>query len=143
MGNLTPNFSRAEFECKGEHCCGHSAPMNPLLIAGLQELRDKLSQVITADCPVIVTSGFRCRTHDAEVARELGFTPEQIIVRNSPHCLGIAADIVAPLADPDMIEEVAESIAAFRNGGIGRYTGARESIVHLDVRADGPARWTE
>lgn len=139
---MTRNFRRQEFACQGEHCCGHSAPISPVLVRGLQQLRDDLSAIMGRDVVIIVTSGFRCITHDLEEAERRGETPDQLAARNSQHCMGSAADIIAPRAGPDLIEEVAEGIPAFRDGGLGRYTGSREQMVHLDVRGVR-ARWRE
>ena len=40
MGDLSKNFNRSEFACKGTNCCGHSAAVHPELIDALQALRD-------------------------------------------------------------------------------------------------------
>jgi len=64
-------------------------------------------------------------------------------MRESQHCLGLAADVEAPRVGPDRLAAMAGKMAAFRRSGIGRYTGARHDMVHLDVRTTGPARWTE
>lgn len=123
MGDLTKNFNREEFACKGEKCCGHSAPVHLGLAHGLQILRDLL------DRPIIITSGFRCRFHNKKIGGSL----------HSYHCIAMAADIIVPGFTPDEIANWAEKIGVFRNGGIGIYS----DWVHLDVRSNGPARWTK
>ena len=95
MGDLSRNFSRSEFACKGEHCCGHSAPVMPELVAGLQALRARVG------LPLSISSGFRCHTHNATIGG----------ASDSQHTLGTAADVRCPegftpkslaqLAEPD------------------------------------------
>ena len=122
MGDLSRNFSRSEFACKGTNCCGHSAPIQPELISALQALRDQLN------LPLSITSCFRCNRHNESVG---GAT-------RSFHTLGMAADVACPdgLTAEDLAQ-AAEAIAAFQQGGIGIYP----SWVHLDVRTTGKARW--
>ena len=122
MGDLSRNFSRSEFACKGTNCCGHSAPIQPELISALQALRDQLN------LPLSITSGFRCNRHNESVG---GAT-------RSFHTLGMAADVACPdgLTAEDLAQ-AAETISAFQQGGIGIYP----SWVHLDVRTTGKARW--
>ncbi len=122
MGDLSRNFSRSEFACKGTNCCGHSAPIQPELISALQALRDQLN------LPLSITSGFRCNRHNEFVGgAALSF-----------HTLGMAADVACPngLTAEDLAQ-AAETIPAFQQGGIGIYP----SWVHLDVRTTGKARW--
>lgn len=118
---LSPNFNRREFACKGSQCCGGVAPIDPRLIDALQELRTLVGS------PIHVTSGFRCFTHNQSV----GSAP------SSQHCKGLAADIRVDSLDTDDLAEFAESIEAFRRGGIGQ----AETFVHVDVRGR-IARWT-
>jgi len=143
MPHITPNFDRDEFRCRGKNCCGHSAPIALQLVEALQQLRDLLSHQKGSPVPIFITSGFRCITHDLNEARDRGATPEQLSVRSSQHCLGLAADIIAPAVGPDILAQTAKCIHAFQDGGIGRYTGSRHAMVHLDIRPDGPARWTD
>jgi len=57
MGDLSPHFSRKEFECRG---CGRLV-LDDNLLDGLEALR-KLAGV-----PVVVNAGYRCRQHNQEV----------------------------------------------------------------------------
>lgn len=124
MGDLSKDFSRAEFACQGENCCGNCAPVHPALIAALQELRDKVGTALT------LSSGFRCVTHNAKVGGAPG----------SQHTLGMAADVLCPPGwSPERLARTAETVEAFRKGGIGIYPGR----IHVDVRPDGPARWRQ
>jgi zinc D-Ala-D-Ala carboxypeptidase len=143
MGDLTPNFSRHQFACKGTHCCGHSAPIALQLVIALQSLHDKLSHDTGRDVPIFIISGFRCKTHDIELAITRGLSPAAAAAHVSQHCLGLGTDIECPSVGPDALAAAAATIPAFRDGGIGRYTGRRKNTVHVDTRTNGPARWTQ
>ncbi len=122
MGDLTANFSRHEFKCKGLDCCGGSDPINIYLVKNLQNLRDMVGKSL------IITSGFRCRKHNEAIGG----------AHNSQHIYGDGADVKVPTGmTPDQLKELAERIPAFKLGGIGLYS----TWVHLDVRKNGPARW--
>jgi uncharacterized protein YcbK (DUF882 family) len=95
----------------------------PELVLGLQELRDR------AGVPLVISCGFRCRTHNKRVSG----TPD------SQHCLGTAADVTCPRGfTPKRLAQLAETIPAFRGGGIGVYP--EDGFVHVDVRGT-QARW--
>ena len=118
MGDLTANFSRAEFECK---CgCGQNQ-VEEMLVDRLQLLRD-LIQV-----PITVSSGIRCATHNALMGGSA----------NSQHLYGKAADIFTDLVPMYEVHDKAKIL--FGDGGIGVYAGDDE-FLHLDIR-DGSARW--
>lgn len=121
MGDLSKHFSRSEFACRGGSCCGRRVVVRGDLIDALEALRG------IAGGPLIVTSGFRCGTHNASV----GGAP------NSYHTRGMAADIQCRGVSPDRLAEMAETVPAFRDGGIGVYS----SWIHVDVRGTGRARW--
>jgi uncharacterized protein YcbK (DUF882 family) len=124
MGDLSKDFSRAEFACRGEGCCGGAAPVHPALITGLQQLRDKVG------APLTLSSGFRCVTHNAKVGG----------AADSQHTLGMAADVLCPAGwSPERLAKAAETVEVFRQGGIGIYLGR----IHVDVRSDGPVRWRQ
>ena len=63
MGDLSKNFNRSEFACKGKNCCGHSAAVHPDLVDALQALRDRIGK------PLSITSGFRCNRRWAARSR--------------------------------------------------------------------------
>jgi zinc D-Ala-D-Ala carboxypeptidase len=124
---LTTNFSRDEFACKGENCCGHSSPISLVLVTALQTLRNAVGQ------PIHVTSGFRCNIHNLKVAK----------TEFSQHTLGNAADIYwgeDQRLSPEAMREEAEKILAFYDGGIGVYYDGIKRI-HVDIRSKGSARW--
>ena len=78
MGDLTRNFSRSEFACRGGNCCGGSGPVHPALVTGLQELRDKVGG------PLTISSGFRCRRHNAAVGEAKD--SQQYVGHGPPTC---------------------------------------------------------
>jgi uncharacterized protein YcbK (DUF882 family) len=123
MGDMTTHFNRSEFACRGENCCGHSAPINYVLVASLEHLRGIAERLLT------ILSGYRCNRHNAE-------TPGA--AADSQHCLGTAADVLVPDGmTAEQLARMAAIIPAFAAGGIGMY----DTWVHLDIRRDGPARW--
>lgn len=118
MGDLTKNFSRAEFACR---CgCGFD-DVDLRLVEGLQIIRDHFGKPVTVNC------GCRCKAHNKEV----GSTSKQ-----SQHTLGKAADIRIEGVTPVAIARFASTIERFNKGGIGVY----ETFVHLDIRGK-TARW--
>ena len=119
MGDLTPNFNRTEFACKGKNCCEHSAPINMRLVEALQILREQ------ANAPLSVNSGFRCVKHNKTVGG----------AKNSQHIYGTAADIALPQGySPVQFAALADSLDQF--DGIGIYDWG----IHVDVRGT-KARW--
>ena len=122
MGDLSPHFSRHQFACSGFNCCGGSAPIDNRLILALEEFRTLVGQ------PIHINSGFRCLVYN----RYIGSND------SSQHPRGYAADIgrLSGMTIGEMTA-VAESIDAFKNGGIGTY----ETFIHVDIRPDGPSRW--
>jgi uncharacterized protein YcbK (DUF882 family) len=117
MGDLSPHFSRKEFEC----CCCGRLVLDDNLLDGLEALR-KLAGV-----PVVVNAGYRCRQHNQEVGG----------VPNSEHTRGLAADIRLPGLSLQRMYELALEVPQFSRGGIGAYDG---DFLHVDVR-DHRARW--
>lgn len=113
---LTKHFYRDEFECQGENCCGHSAPINLFFVEQLRIFRRLLGNV-----PLIMNSGFRCHTYN-----------DTMSTRKSQHPKGVAADIKI---SKDIFTMAIESKLF---GGIGIY----DTFIHLDV---GPKRnpWDE
>lgn len=115
MGDLTPNFSRAEFACP---CCGNDR-ISPSLVAELQIIRNVAG-------PLTVTSGVRCAAHNEEV----GGVPDSAHV---PADCGDGEGVVGHAADV----ETAQSGKRFRVvTGAARTTitriGVGRAFVHLD-----------
>lgn len=63
----------------------------------------------------------------------------------SQHMTGKATDITVAVngkrLHPKTVAQLAESVPAFRNGGIGWYNAAHGNFTHVDHRNNGPARW--
>lgn len=114
---LSEHFDSREFQCP---CCGLFVE-NHHLVDALEQLRALLG------VPLIITSGTRCRAHNAAV----GGKPD------SEHLHGRAVDVIAEGISAAHVQGAAKCIPAFINGGIGSY----RSFTHLDVRLTGAARW--
>lgn len=112
---LSTNFNSSEFNCKGNGCCKETY-IDDQLIAYLQKIHDHFGK------PVIVTSGYRCPTHNKRVS---GST-------SSYHTKGQAADIVISGVAPAEVAKYAESLGIL---GIGLYETAKDGhFVHVDTR---------
>ena len=117
-GYLSPNFQRSEFTCN--HCgeLPHDPPQK--LLDLLEDIRAEF------DKPVVITSGWRCKTHNANVGG----------AKNSKHLEAIAADIQVSGVDPVSVHAYC-SARMSGWGGLGKYA----TFTHVDVREGSPARW--
>lgn len=104
MGDLRQHFSRWEFVCP--HCRTLEGPDDHLLDC-LQRLR------IAVGRPLVIVSGFRCRTYNARVGG----------IRTSQHLYGRAADIPGGYASLRQVRA-----AGFHGVGI-----RKGRVVHVDV----------
>ena len=111
MGDLSPHFSRSEFDCP--HC--HAGGPTPQLVSILENLRATIRR------PLIVVSGFRCVPHNAAIGG----------ASDSRHIHADAADLVEGYATVDQ----AAAAGAIGIGNRGPWA------VHVDWRPGGPARW--
>lgn len=107
-------FKIDEFDCP---CCGQNWTQLDLVNA-LDNLRDDFG------FPISVTSGYRCKKHNAEVGGVAG----------SQHVEGRAADLHAA----DLNKLYAACCQVFSAVGDGRHLG----FVHVDLRNDKIRRWT-
>ena len=126
---LTTNFARSEFRCRGKNCCGGSAPVEFGLVIGLQLMRDQLEAFAGRPVSLSLSCGFRCLKHNRR--------PEVGSDDASEHPKGRAADV--PLPDGVTIEQLIEAaliVPNFEHGGIGVYDWG----VHVDDRGR-KARW--
>lgn len=118
-GNVTPltaNFKRNEFDCKCSRCS---------TTVHCEELSNKLQMMRTYfKKPIIVTSGYRCAAHNAEVGG----------ASQSYHMQGMAADFIIPGVNVSEICCIAEAVGFT---GIGMYS---DGYVHVDVRPES-AKW--
>jgi hypothetical protein len=117
MGDLSAHFSRPEFAC---HCCGELV-VDPRLIDALEMLRE------LAGKPIRIHDAYRCPAHNEEAGG----------VSDSEHTRGQAADIEITGLTLQEMYELALSVPAFFDGGIGAYDGG---FLHVDVRPH-IARW--
>ncbi len=111
---LSPNFTLAEFACRGDG----SVKIDPELVRKLQQLRDRVGK------PVVITSGYRTPAYNKTVGG----------AAQSQHLYGKAADIIVEGMSPATVANHAEAVGF---GGIGRYS----TFTHVDVRAI-KARWS-
>ncbi|HFU2857342.1 TPA: D-Ala-D-Ala carboxypeptidase family metallohydrolase [Enterobacter cloacae] len=116
MGDLSSNFSRAEFACK---CgCGFMA-VSAQLLTRLEMVRAHFGK------PITITSGCRCAGHNAKQGGKPG----------SMHLKGLAADFRVAGVTP-------ETVYAFCDrqwpdaGGLAK----GKTFTHIDVRPN-KARW--
>ena len=106
---LSANFAVGEFGCRCTSC--KTILVDEGLVERLQQVRDHF------DKAVVITSGYRCAAHNAEVSGAAG----------SRHTKGQAADFYIPGVAPAEIAKFAESIGI---KGIGLY----DDFVHIDTR---------
>lgn len=112
---LSKNFYVSEFACHGAGCCG-IVKIDTALVDYLQTIRDHFGKEI------IVTSGFRCSTHNKNIGGATG----------SYHTKGMAADISVNGVAPADVAKYAESIGVL---GIGLYETIKDGFfVHIDTR---------
>lgn len=113
-------FKRSEFACKcGKYCDGFPVEPDRKLVETLKTIREHFR------APVTVSSGIRCKTHNANVGGASG----------SLHMSGTAADIIVNGVSPSEVVKYAESLMP-NTGGIGTY----KTFTHIDVRST-KARW--
>jgi uncharacterized protein YcbK (DUF882 family) len=114
-GRLSANFALRELRCGcPERSCHHTL-VHPKLVETLQTLREILAR------PLVLTSGFRCKTHNERVGGRL----------RSFHTQGMAADIACPsYEDLAELAETARRVPAV--GAIGSYPA--KGYLHLDIR---------
>ena len=107
-------FSRKELECR---CCGVCL-VDDNLISRLNQARE------LAGIPFIITSGYRCEKHNAEVGG----------VPTSSHTKGLAVDIA--FKDSNQCFKIMKSLldAGFNRIGIN----FAKSFIHCDIDGDKP-----
>ena len=118
QGDLTANFSRWEFACKGKKCCNGSAPVDSRALRGLQTYRNIIDSITN------VVSGFRCKKHNSE-------TPGA--AADSTHCKAEGFDIETPGKTIDEMYEVLKSVYVFVDGCIILH----DTYIHVDARETG------
>ena len=115
MDKLSKDFQRAEFGCG---CgCGYD-DISPKLVDKLQQLRDLVGK------PIVITSGCRCKLYNSHIGG----------VSNSPHLLGLAADIQVKGMTPLSLATLANRIHYIR---IGIYP----NHLHIDIKPPNPSKY--
>ncbi len=104
-------FKREEFRCQCGRCGGFPVEPEEDLVRTLDQIREMLG------VPIIINSGIRCTTHNANVGG----------VANSQHLYGRAADLHAN-ASPGTMKADAEAVMG-ATGGIGLYDWG----IHVDT----------
>ena len=119
MGDITKNLSRHEFACKCE--CGLDT-VDFETAAVIQEVCDAF------DCTVTITSGCRCKKHNAKVGGS----------KESQHLYCRAGD--CQFHGPTPMEVHNYLVRKYpKKYGFGLYW----TFNHIDTRTDGPARWDQ
>ena len=120
-------FKEGEFACKcgGKYCNGF--PVNNIddrLLAILDEAR------ADAGAPIIITSGYRCPTHNANIGG----------AKDSYHTRGMAADVCCAGVSPKNLAALIRAVMVRKGlqGGLQNYD--KEGFVHVDTRGQW-ARW--
>lgn len=120
-------FQLSEFQCK---CCGALPPQGIdgkmlKLLEVLDSIRDSIGE------PIIITSGYRCPSHNAAVGG----------VSNSLHVAGCAADIICPsVGVNDGVKLLGNIARRFGANGVGYYY--KQGFVHVDIR-DYNTEWSD
>ena len=116
MSKVSKNFDSWEFSCG---CgCGYE-DINPKLVDKLQMLRDLVGK------PIVVTSGCRCKAYNKHIGG----------VYNSPHLLGLAADIYCKGIDIRELAGRADLIFS----RIGLYPD--NHFIHVDIVPPSPSKF--
>jgi len=115
MTKLSKDFEQWEFACG---CgCGYD-DIDPKVVDKLQSFRDLVGK------PVVVTSGCRCKMYNLHIGG----------VDNSPHLLGLAADIQVSGMTPVTLGILASRIHYIR---IGIY----DKHLHIDIKPPNPSKY--
>jgi len=117
-----PHFSAAELACQ---CgCGRHE-MEDSFLTDLEKLRTAFGK------PMVVTSAFRCPTHNAQ-ASQTGLS--------GPHTTGKAVDIKIAGADAHRLLTLALQQGCFTGIGISQAGSHNTRFIHLDTIEPGPGR---
>lgn len=121
--DLSANFSTAEFQCPCKHDSCKEQRIAVALVDKLQAVR------LAANSIVRIHSGFRCRAHQADLAKR-GFETAKGI---SQHELGRAADISCSALTPLQLRPLVKPHF--------RAIGTALNFLHVDLRDDKERAW--
>lgn len=129
---LTEHFNSSEFRCKSDnqHSGNHDYKIDDDLVEGLEALFTKIPELFGIEVSkIILTSGYRCPTHDIEVG---GYG-------SGPHVDGYAADFIVYDKDENPVSSKMVCCAAQEIGfnGIANITDAY-IYTHCDTKG---RRW--
>lgn len=131
--HYSEHFSRAELNCKGTDApgdcgCNRKNPSRAKQrkLAALARDLEKMRKALGGKLGI--TSGYRCDVHNRYVDGAI----------DSQHRKATAADLAVPNGEQQEYVAAAETVPAFRNGGIGIYPNGG---VHVDRRG-WRARWS-
>jgi uncharacterized protein YcbK (DUF882 family) len=122
---ITKNFNEREFACKGQNCCNGYVLIDYNLVIELQKLRDFIQQKTGKEHKIIVTRGYSCPKHNAEI----GGAPA------SGHISGHAIDSYCEgltLAQYWLFTEEAVKANICNFSGKGSYPEETPPVIHLD-----------
>lgn len=120
---LSAYFKSTEFDCEGTGCCTETL-IDDTLITILTKVRQRFG-------PVIITSGYRCQTHNREVGG----------ASSSKHTKGMAVDFKVKDAsgkyvDPVRVAAFIDSLYTHQYGiEVGSFDSSTGGYVHLDTRS--------
>jgi zinc D-Ala-D-Ala carboxypeptidase len=123
------NFTPGEFRCKCG-CSSDGQEVSAELLDAIQALRT------ICGFPFVITSGYRCRLHPAESAKQ----------RVGAHGCGLAVDIA--VRHKEAIELLRHALSSRIFTGIGISQKGTRRFIHLDIATESdvgaprPAIWT-
>lgn len=122
------HFKLSEFECKckDKDCAGKQPRLriSQTLLEALNRIREELGQ------PILITSGFRCRKHNAAIGGAV----------NSRHMAGDAVDI-RPASGTEEDLELLFEVCGRENAIVGLGDGRHKGFVHVDCRPGTRKVW--
>ncbi len=110
------NFTEDEFKC----ACGCGGDVKPELKVKVQKLRNLLSERAKKDMPLVITSGYRCKTQNNRV----GGVPDSL------HMSGDACDLYTPGMSRAMVDEIAYCAQQVGLGTLKYYSNL---FVHVQL----------
>lgn len=114
---LSPSFSREEFNQKNNPLPIEDVVVDPRLIAKLELLRSRINR------PIIINSGYRSPNYNAKIGG----------AKNSQHKYGRAADIRVPGLTPKQVNQIAQETGF----GYVEPSNLTPTWTHVDVTPRG------